>query len=138
MWSTVTLYKLFANFITCKALWAVLNCFPNSLSLSFISLYHIRSIHHITLKINCFVSIIHLLEHLIAFNSFQLPITVLLCHFCRVIQEMDVDSSSSKQGKFLSQNFLSGKFLGERSFLEISYICRKLTKISLVENSLRF
>ena len=76
-------------------------------------------IHHTTLKVNYLVSIIHLLE-LFVFNSFQSPITVSLWHFCCVIQEMDMESSSSKQDHFLISNTLLGEFLAGRRFLNIS------------------
>ena len=56
------------------------------------------------MKVNCLVSIMHLLELFIVFNSIQPPITVLLWHFCCVIQEVDMKSSSRKQGNFLSRN----------------------------------
>ena len=86
--------------------WAVLQ---KVLSLSFVSLCHIQYIHYTTLKVNCLVSIIHLLELFIVFNTFQLPIIVLLWHFCWVIQEMDMESSSSKQGNFFNSKHFIGR-----------------------------
>ena len=59
-------------------------------------------------------------ELFIVFNSFQSTITVSLSHFCCVIQEVHMESSSSKQSDFLSQNTLLGEFLAERSFLDIT------------------
>ena len=58
------------------------------------------------LKVNCLMSIIHLLELFIVFNSLQRLITGFLWLFGCVIQEVDMESSSSKQDNFLSQNTL--------------------------------
>ena len=77
-------------------------------------------IYHTTLNVNCLVSIIRLLELFIVFNSFQPPTTVSLWHFYCLIQEVDIESSSSKQGNFLIPNTLLGEFLAGRGFLDIS------------------
>ena len=72
------------------------------------------------MKVNCLVFIIHLLELFIVFNSFQPLITVLLWRFCCVIQKVDMESLSSKQGNFVSRNTLLGEFLDGGSFLNIT------------------
>ena len=77
-------------------------------------------IYHTTLKVNCLVPIIRLLELFIVFNSFQPPSTVSLWHFYCLIQEMDIESSSSKQGNFSIPNTVLGEFLAGRSFRDIS------------------
>ena len=64
-------------------------------------------------------------------------------HYCFALafllcdQEVDMEFSQSKLGNFLSQNTLFGEFLAGGSFIDITWIRPKLSKISLMNNTLR-